>query len=73
MKEYIGDGVYAEYDGYGIWLRLGAERQNGTYEIYLENETYARLTNFVARIAIHNKQELEESQRQQNEQERLEK
>ena len=33
-KVYIGDGVYAEYDGFGVWLTT--ERENGTHRIYLE-------------------------------------
>lgn len=37
--EYIGDGVYAEHDGFGIWLRTERVAGNGetvTHEIYLE-------------------------------------
>jgi len=33
---YIGDGVYAEFDGYGIWLRANVPT---TDEIYLEPVT----------------------------------
>ena len=33
-KTYIGDGVYAEDDGIGVWLTT--ERSNGTHMIYLE-------------------------------------
>ena len=58
---YLGDGLYAEYDGYGVWLGtpgytnahssrhifsvLGFERK-----VYLEPEVYEALTNFVAKI-----------------------
>ncbi len=34
QKVYIGDGVYAEYDGLGVWLTT--ERENGEHRIYLE-------------------------------------
>ena len=34
-KEYLGDGVYAEFDGYGIWLKAN-NYENPTDKIYLE-------------------------------------
>ena len=44
--EYIGDGVYAEHNGYGIWLRterLSAPGVVITHEIYLEPALLMRL------------------------------
>lgn len=46
--EYIGDGVTATYDGFGIWLRT--PRLNGEHEIYLEPDVYHRLTKFVENV-----------------------
>jgi len=46
MKEaYIGDGVYAQFDGYHIWLYTsnGIEQSD---KIALEPEVLANLNNF---------------------------
>lgn len=44
---YIGDGVYAEFDGYGIWLRTGSHRDElCTDKIYLEPDILASLNDF---------------------------
>ena len=32
--KYVGDGVYAMFDGFGIWLRT--HRDDETHQIYLE-------------------------------------
>ena len=42
-KEYLGDGVYAEFDGYGIWLRANVPN---TDNIYLEPVVLAALRAF---------------------------
>lgn len=49
---YIGDGVYAQWDGYGFWLRTGDHRDEKCDDkIYIEpgvlkslNEFYKHLT-----------------------------
>jgi hypothetical protein len=49
-KEYLGDGAYAEFDGYGIRLTT----ENGyetTNTIYLEPITYQSLVLFVDKTA----------------------
>lgn len=49
VKVYLGDGAYAKFDGFGIWLTT----ENGieaTNEIYLEPEVYAALVAFVEKI-----------------------
>ncbi len=47
-KEYIGDGVYATYDGFGI--RLTTEDGYGiTNQIYFEPSVWRSLVKFVAR------------------------
>lgn len=46
MKTYLGDGAYAEFDGFGIMLTA----ENGiavTDRVYLEPEVYDALTRFV--------------------------
>ncbi len=42
--QYIGDGVYASFDGYGVILDLRAE--NDTTRVYLEPEVFARLVEY---------------------------
>lgn len=46
--EYIGDGVYADTDGWQIWLRT--RRANGWHEIALEPEVLARLDEYRRRL-----------------------
>lgn len=45
-KQYLGDGVYVDFDGYAIILTT----ENGvrtTNEIFLEPDVYRALVNFV--------------------------
>ena len=45
--EYIGDGVYAEFDGYGIWLRTGNHVDElCDNKIYLEPTVLSNLNDF---------------------------
>lgn len=44
-KEYIGDGVYASFDGYHIWIGL----DDGQQIIALEPEVLADLNKFAAK------------------------
>lgn len=49
---YIGDGVYARWDGFAV--KLTTERDNGTHFIYLESDhvqLLAKLVNSEPRIA----------------------
>ena len=48
-KRYLGDGVYAEYDGYGIVLTTsnGIEETN---KIYFEDEVVRALLEFIDTI-----------------------
>ena len=48
-QDYIGDGVYVKYDGWGIWLKANDPGQP-TDEIYLEPDMLARLNEFAERI-----------------------
>ena len=48
-KEYIGDGVYAKFDGFGVILTT----ENGfeaTNKIYLEPQVLDALQNYVAKL-----------------------
>jgi len=47
-KEYIGDGVYAEFDGSGI--NLTTQRERGEEHIYLEPEVLFQLIRFNERM-----------------------
>lgn len=49
MKEYLGDGAYVEFDGYGLIL-TAEDGLEATDRVYLEPEAYARLVAFVARL-----------------------
>lgn len=43
---YLGDGVYAGFDGYQVWL--WADRDGRRHEVALEGETIAQLVKYVA-------------------------
>lgn len=43
-EEYIGDGLYARYDGFAIWLR--APREGGDHEVALEPQVLREFIRF---------------------------
>ena len=45
---YLGDGLYASYDGFNIWLR--APRIDGDHVVALEPEVLARFLQFAASV-----------------------
>lgn len=47
--EYIGDGVYAIFDGFGIWLHAN-DHKNPTDKIYLELSVLKSLNLFSEKI-----------------------
>ena len=49
MKDYIGDGVYIHYDGYGITLNAN-DAINPTDSIYLEPEVCSGFLRFIETI-----------------------
>jgi hypothetical protein len=49
QREYLGDAVYASFDGYHIWLRT-SDGRNFTNEIALEPAVYQALKRYAARI-----------------------
>lgn len=45
--EYLGDGVYATFDGWHIWLRTGShEEASATNSIALEPSVFAALLKY---------------------------
>lgn len=50
FKEYLGDGVYAEFDSYYTILTAETFDNFKTQKIYLEPNTFNNLVNFVERI-----------------------
>lgn len=50
--EYLGDGVYASFDGYHVWLTTGShEERDASNRIALEPSVYAALVRYHARLA----------------------
>jgi len=49
VKDYIGDGVYTIFDGYGIWLHAN-DLNHPTDKIYLEPDVLEKLNRFAERI-----------------------
>ena len=48
-KEYLGDGVYAKYDGMGVWLT--AENGYGVVnQIYIEDTIFYELKRYWERM-----------------------
>lgn len=47
-ETYLGDGVYASFDGYQIWLR--APRETGDHMVALEADVYDALVAYVGRL-----------------------
>ena len=47
-ETYLGDGLYASFDGWQIMLR--APRLNGDHFVALEPSVYQALENFVANL-----------------------
>lgn len=47
-ESYLGDGVYAWFDGYQIWIKT--ERENGWCEIALEPKVFDKLNEYKQRI-----------------------
>jgi hypothetical protein len=47
-ETYIGDGLYASYDGFALWLR--APREHGDHEVALEPDVLYNFLNFAFTI-----------------------
>jgi hypothetical protein len=46
--EYLGDGLYASFDGFMIWVET--ERETGCHEIFFEQAEYHNLLSFVGKF-----------------------
>ena len=44
-ETYLGDGIYASYDGYQIRLRI--PREDADHFVYLDYKSYLGVVNFV--------------------------
>ena len=51
---YLGDGVYALFDGYGIWLHAN-DHKFPTDRIYLEPQVLESLNTFLKEARLHDK------------------
>jgi len=49
IYEYLGDGVYAKHDGFGVWL-LANDHLNPTDKVYLEPSVLTALNRFIKQI-----------------------
>lgn len=49
MDDYLGDGVYVNFDGYGLTLKAN-DHKNPTDTVYLDPSVYAALLRFVERV-----------------------
>ena len=45
---YLGDGLYAAFDGYQI--RLWTRREEGVHEVFLDDAALAAFESFISRI-----------------------
>lgn len=48
-KEYLGDGVYAAFDGFGVWI-TSEDGIDATEAIYIEPSTFESLQRFLSRM-----------------------
>lgn len=49
-KTYIGDGAYAEFDGFN--LKLWTPRQDGEHYIYLDPQVWQTLLDFMDQFKL---------------------
>jgi len=50
-KDYLGDGVYALYDGFGVWLHAN-DLDHPTDKVYLEPSVLDALVHFYERMTV---------------------
>ena len=55
-KEYLGDSVYVQFDGYGLVLTTENGEGSSSNVIVLEPEVYVALEGYVQRLKEENKQ-----------------
>ena len=49
LAEYLGDGVYAIFDGFGVWLHAN-DHLNPTDRVYLEPSVITNLNTFISAV-----------------------
>ena len=51
-RNYLADGVYAEYDGFGFWLCTMSSVYPGALEkkVYIDPETWGILKKYVSQL-----------------------
>lgn len=54
-ETYLGDGLYASFDGSVLWLRV--PRENGDHLVALEPEVWLELVKFVEALPTKKAQE----------------
>ena len=55
-KAYLGDGLYAEFDGYHVWLRaerLGDDGIVRMHEVALDTHVLDAFAAYTSRLAAH--------------------
>jgi hypothetical protein len=55
-KGYLGDAVYAEYDGYMLTLMTRGDNEKATNAIHLDQKVFRQLLAFMERIKTEVKQ-----------------
>ena len=60
-KQYLGDGVYVDFNGHLIML-TAVDLQGKTNTIYLEPHVYEALTDYVKRIKESQQKKTEEEE-----------
>ena len=58
IEEYLGDGLYAKYDGFHIVL-MANSHISPTDTVYLDPHVFASLQRFVDRIAVAENEKLD--------------
>ena len=48
LPDHLGDGLYASFDGYQIWLR--AERDGRWHEVAIDQHVYEALVRYNKRV-----------------------
>ena len=56
VNTYLGDGAYATFDGYGIWLKAN-HHQTPTDKVYLEPMVLMALIKFAENQKVINKRD----------------
>jgi hypothetical protein len=50
MQDYLGDGLYAEFDGFQF--RLYADRENGRHEVFLDPYATKAFLRFIENVGF---------------------